>query len=515
MRSPLLLAVLLGSLAMAGATPRKGQEFPDFTAKDALTGQEFSLRDLRGKVVLIDFWATWCGPCVRELPGVKRIYSRFKDQGLEIVSISLDSDRNRFESFVRQKGMTWRHVMEGGGWGTRLAQQYGVNSIPLMIVVDAKGVVVADGLRGRRLEEVIESRLKGAKRPSGGDAQGKPAPSAASEALRQDLAALREQLADIADPLKELADELLDIDKQVAGLQPGAAASGAPAAQQVAALSGRLRGVRQELFRLGLIDEHNQVAIPIDPPEAADETSAASRLAPVLDSMGRSVRSMQELVVGAVVRRAALEAQVAELEKEAFARSSVAPAIESRAEKLRTDTDALTEPFGDSWVDRVETVERLISAADKALVAAAASMAELEPGLRSLARIADTGPRDAGRQALLESFSVARKKLEAAAALAGSGDAVALPTDPFEGRALKDTRDLTELKAQIRVATEAAAALRGLVADRRRSVKALAAEYEALRRQVAERIQSGASMEELEERFSVLSLQVLALGDPG
>ncbi len=516
MRRPLLLAAMLGWLVLAGAAPRKGQEFPDFTAKDALSGQEFSLRDLRGKVVLIDFWATWCGPCVRELPSVKRIYSRFKDQGLEIVSISLDSDPKRFESFVRQKGMTWRHVMEGGGWGTRLAQQYGVNSIPLMIVVDAKGVVVADGLRGRRLEEVIESRLGAVKRPAKGGAGGQPAPSAASEALRQDLAALREQLADVALPLTDVDEQLRQLLEQVAAMEAGSPESGPALVQQVGELHDGLCGVRETLFMLGLVDEHHQVAVPSDPPGtlAPDDPMARNRVNAMLDSAGRSIQSMRALADAAAQRRTDLERKIADLETELSGHGGATAAVKSRAEKLSAEAESLAEQSGADWTDRIEAMGRMIATRGKALAEAAAALADLDPGLRSLARTADALPSGSSVLALRDAFDGIRRKLGEAAHLAGAEGSLALPSDPFEGRSPKDPAARSQLKAQIRVASEAAVALREMIAAQRSRHGAVAAEAEALRREVAGRTRSGEAVDDLEQKFSEILQQALRLSDP-
>ena len=148
------------TLTQASAAGRfLGEEFPDFSARDAITGEPFTLRDLRGSVVLVDFWASWCGPCRRELPHVKRAYEKYRDQGFEIVGISLDSSENRFRSFVRSNEMDWHHVMEGEGWRTRLALQYGVNSIPRMYLLDANGVCIAERVRGRALEAAVQRGL--------------------------------------------------------------------------------------------------------------------------------------------------------------------------------------------------------------------------------------------------------------------------------------------------------------------------------------------------------------------
>ena len=112
----LIAIVVLGwiSLSFANralASDYVNKKFPEFTAKDAISNEEISLADLRGKVVLIDFWATWCGPCRAELPNVRETYQRFKDKGLVIVSVSLDTDAAKFKSFVADNKMTWHHVI--------------------------------------------------------------------------------------------------------------------------------------------------------------------------------------------------------------------------------------------------------------------------------------------------------------------------------------------------------------------------------------------------------------------
>ncbi len=132
-----------------------GKPFPDFEGED-LAGKAFSLKDYKGKVVLIDFWATWCGPCVRELPHVKETYSHHHSKGFEVIGVSLDRDRGKLEDFVKKEQMTWRQHYDEGGV---LATKYGVASIPTTYLLDGKGNIIAANLRGAALEKAVKQAL--------------------------------------------------------------------------------------------------------------------------------------------------------------------------------------------------------------------------------------------------------------------------------------------------------------------------------------------------------------------
>jgi thiol-disulfide isomerase/thioredoxin len=124
-----------------------------FTAVD---GREVDVSKLQGKVVLIDFWATWCGPCVAELPNVIKAYKELHPKGFEIVGISLDSDKAELQAFVKDKGMEWPQYFDGKGWQNEISTKYGINSIPAMWLLNKKGMVVSTNARGGLEEQVAK-----------------------------------------------------------------------------------------------------------------------------------------------------------------------------------------------------------------------------------------------------------------------------------------------------------------------------------------------------------------------
>ena len=156
--APMLSAKYAGAARRLGLVGRPMRIFG--TLPD---GDRFDASKLEGKVVLVDFWATWCGPCRKELPNVKRNYEKYHARGFEVVGVSLDTDADALQAFLAKEQIRWPVLVgndqTGAGWETPLVIYYGVQSVPTAILVDQQGKVVSLNARGenlaRRLEELL------------------------------------------------------------------------------------------------------------------------------------------------------------------------------------------------------------------------------------------------------------------------------------------------------------------------------------------------------------------------
>jgi peroxiredoxin len=131
-----------------------GKPAKDFTL-ELLNGEKFTLSAQKGKVVLVDFWATWCGPCRREIPNLKQYYTEFQNKNFEIIGISLDTKKESLDDYIAKEKLPWKITASLQGWKDETAKFYGVKSIPSYWLIDKKGLLRHFGLRQEKLKEAI------------------------------------------------------------------------------------------------------------------------------------------------------------------------------------------------------------------------------------------------------------------------------------------------------------------------------------------------------------------------
>lgn len=168
-RKTFILALLLltftckndKEIIVKAAGTQIGNYAPDFDGKTP-QGKLLALSDIKAKVTIIDFWASWCGPCRRENPNVVKMYNEYHEKGLEIIGVSLDKagQENRWKQAIAKDKLTWPQVSNLQGWKDPIAVQYGIRSIPATYVLDENGKIIAKNLRGKALENKIAELLK-------------------------------------------------------------------------------------------------------------------------------------------------------------------------------------------------------------------------------------------------------------------------------------------------------------------------------------------------------------------
>lgn len=155
-----VLIVLLAGISLCGKAQLKiGDMVPEISLPDTKDSMR-TLSSLQGKVVLIDFWASWCGPCRMANPYVQKLYSKYKDKGFEVFAVSLDTKKNDWLKAIRQDKIKYMQVIDNSGWRSKVAERYFVELLPTSFLVDRTGRIVAIDLEGKELFDKVKELVQ-------------------------------------------------------------------------------------------------------------------------------------------------------------------------------------------------------------------------------------------------------------------------------------------------------------------------------------------------------------------
>ena len=145
-------------LTVTRAQPKQGQQASEI-ALPSVTGDTIKLSSLKGKVVLLDFWASWCGPCRYTNKSLVKLYSKYKSKGFEIYSVSLDEHQQQWKNAIKKDKIQWLQVNEGGGWEAKTAQAWNISALPTSFLIDKDGTLLAMDLEGKELEDLLKELI--------------------------------------------------------------------------------------------------------------------------------------------------------------------------------------------------------------------------------------------------------------------------------------------------------------------------------------------------------------------
>ena len=448
-----------------------GKGFPNFTATDPVTGEKFALKDLRGKVVLVDFWATWCGPCVRELPNVKSTYKKYKDQGFEIVSISLDSNRSKFKSFVSRQKMDWYHVMDGGGWNTRLAKKYNIRSIPAMFLIDTDGVCISDSARGRSLAPAIEKALR---KSSTTEASPTRSPSTAAKrrlaaALTDQIGQAQDSLLEAAKPVRALMQRLDTAERLISAIndQLPVPRKPEPVRKRFVQLHKDLTSLRQELFECGFLN-HRVITLPSNPfvDDAIDTRRGLLAAAEQIEPARMAVVHMMAALGEMTSKIETVEADLAKLERKSKRRNADPKQLSADVQELAVEAATLQQHCYEPWKRQLQTADVVLETLAGGGSDNASRLDELDARIAACKdELPMAGLNSAAGLKLRSDFSAICADLTALtqelANRSGGGAApLVLPTNPLERGRVRDVRVRIEVGKQLDVASEATKQMR-------------------------------------------------------